>query len=230
RHGQRIARIANHQPAVEALVEGFGRARAGGVLAGRQLDAGHQPDVAHIDHIGRALQRMGGGLEGRRQLAGPREKVFAAVDVERGQDGGRGQRVRRIGVPVEELDAARRAVDDGVVHVALDGHRAGGHRGVADALGHGDEVGRHAEAFAGGGGAGGVGGRAGTGGGGGGGRGGGAGGGGGGRASGASARGDPTEAPRERGEGEGGAGGRRRPGGGDGPGEGTAAQEYGPAS
>src|SRR5690606_42035500 len=48
------------------------------------------------------------GLEGRRQLAGPREKVFAAVDVERGQDGGRGQRVRRIGVPVEELDAARR--------------------------------------------------------------------------------------------------------------------------
>ena len=57
--------------------------------------------------------------------------------------------MRRIGVAVEEFDTAGRGADDGVVDFAADRDRAGGNGGVADAFRHGDQVGLHAEEFAG---------------------------------------------------------------------------------
>ena len=147
RDGDDVTGVAHHQAAVEAFLEHFGGTGARGTGARRQFDAGHQAQVAHVDDVRCALQAVGRLFERARQLAGAAEQVFAAVDVQRRQDGGGGQRVGRIGIAVKELDAAGRAVDDGVVHFAAHGDGARGHGGVAHALGHGDQVGCDAEEF-----------------------------------------------------------------------------------
>jgi hypothetical protein len=54
-----VAGAAHQQPAVvEAAPEHLVAAAAGGIAARRQLDRADQPEVADVDHVGQALQRM----------------------------------------------------------------------------------------------------------------------------------------------------------------------------
>ena len=108
RDGDDIAGVANHEAAVEALLEHFRSARAGRGARASSMPA-TRPMLRTSMTCG-APERMRGFLEGAGQLAGAAEQVVASIDVQRRQDGGGGQRVRRIGVAVEELDAALRVL------------------------------------------------------------------------------------------------------------------------
>ena len=138
-------RGADQHPALETLREYLERPCARLAGDGRELDARDQPVRAHVDDVRQALQRMGRIRPFRLERLGPREQPFARVDVQRGQAGRAGHRVRRIGVAVEQLDGCLRPLHEGVVDGLLGDDGAHRLRAVGQALGAGDQVRRHAE-------------------------------------------------------------------------------------
>ena len=86
---------------IAALADGVG-------LAG-EIDAGHQADGADVEHVRQALQAHRRLRPDRLQLRGAREQIFVAIEIERGETGGAGERMRRIGIAVEQLDDVIRA-------------------------------------------------------------------------------------------------------------------------
>src|SRR3569623_635841 len=75
-------------------------------------------------------------------LAGALDQTLVPIDVEGGQTSGAGERMRGVGIAVEQFDDVLRALHEGVVDVVADQHAAHRHRAVGDALGEGDHV-RH---------------------------------------------------------------------------------------
>ncbi|RYP50280.1 hypothetical protein DL770_011107 [Monosporascus sp. CRB-9-2] len=148
RRGERqdVAGVAHQHATLQAFQEDFVSARADGAGARFQFDAGHEAQVSDVLHMRRALDRMRGCFERRRQRTRALEQPFATIQVQRGHRRGRGQRVGRIRIAVEQLNRAWRAgIDDGVVHRLAHGHGAHRHGGVVDALGHRQQVRRHAK-------------------------------------------------------------------------------------
>ena len=96
-----------------------------------------------------ALERHRGVVPERLDLLAAREQVLVAVEIERGEARGAGQRMRRIGVAVEELHDMLRPVHEGVVDALAADHAAHRHDAGGHALGEGDHVGDDAVALGG---------------------------------------------------------------------------------
>src|SRR5438552_10662394 len=96
-----VARGADKRPALECLYERregpLGRASGDR----RQLDRADQADIANVDDMRLALQRMQRVFPIRRQLLAAGEQAFFLVGVERAEGRGAGDRVTRISVAVE---------------------------------------------------------------------------------------------------------------------------------
>mmetsp|Transcript_6064 Transcript_6064/g.24216 ORF Transcript_6064/g.24216 Transcript_6064/m.24216 type:complete len:373 (+) Transcript_6064:1199-2317(+) len=95
--------------------------------------------------MGLVAQRVQGRGELVLHAGGAGQQVAVGVGVQRGQAGGAGQRVGRVGVAVKELDQVLGPGHEGVVDLLLREDRAHRHAAVGDALGHGHQVGRDAE-------------------------------------------------------------------------------------
>ena len=113
---QGIAGDPDHQVlVVEGPFHGLVAALAGGAGPRRKVDAGRNADRAHVEHAGQALQRHRGvGIERLEPLC-PLEQALVAVKIERREAGRASERMRRIGVAVEQLDHVLRAVHEGIV-------------------------------------------------------------------------------------------------------------------
>ena len=92
------------RPRLERLDEARMRALARLAGDGIELDGADQPDIADVDDVRKAFQRMDGVLPIRRKLRGARQQSLLLIDLERGDGGGAGDRVARIGIAVEEID------------------------------------------------------------------------------------------------------------------------------
>ncbi|CAM2153920.1 hypothetical protein PT2222_20340 [Paraburkholderia tropica] len=121
-------------------------AASSGLAVRLHVDSREHPVAAYIGDDGQFGQRC----DLFEEIAGKRlrafEQALVAINVERGECGGARDRMRGPGIAVEELDrAVRGAVHNRVVDVIR--HSDGRHRhgAVGDRLGHGDEIGRHAE-------------------------------------------------------------------------------------
>ena len=112
---------------------------------GLELDGADQPDIADVDDVRQALERVDGLLPIGRKLRRARQQSLLLVDLERRDGGGAGDRVARIGIAVEEIDGLLRAAHEGVVDLRLHEHRAHRNGAVGDALRRGDDVGRDVE-------------------------------------------------------------------------------------
>ena len=84
---------------------GLVAAPAGRGRIGLDVDGGGQADIADIGDERRVLERVHRLFQHRLQRARAREQVLVAIEIERRQRRRAGQRMARIGVAVEELDA-----------------------------------------------------------------------------------------------------------------------------
>ena len=112
-----------------------------------EIDAGEQADGADVLHVGLALQAHHGIGKHRLELGRPLEQALVLVDVERGEAGGGGQRMARVGVAVEQLHQVLGAGHEGVVDLLGRHHARHRHGGVGHTLGKGDHVGGGAVAL-----------------------------------------------------------------------------------
>ncbi len=80
-----------------------------------------------------------------RQRARARQQPLTRVDVERGEPRRAGDRVRGIGVAVEQLDGVLGTRHEGVVDLAAHDHAAHRHHAVREPLGAGDDIRRDVE-------------------------------------------------------------------------------------
>ena len=81
------------------------------------------------------------------QRAGAAWQILSAVQFQRGNGSGGGQRMAGIGITMEEFDARASASHDGIIDVIPDRNRPHGHGGIRQPLRHGHDIGRHAQAF-----------------------------------------------------------------------------------
>src|SRR6185503_11032537 len=99
-----VAGGADQESAAERLDEaGMGALRRL-VGYGLKLNCPNQPDIADVDDVGQALQRMHRLLPIGRKLRSAREQALLLVDLERRDRGGASRGVARIGIAVEEID------------------------------------------------------------------------------------------------------------------------------
>jgi len=63
-----------------------------------------QAGGADIEHARHALERHRRIGEQRLQRFGARKQIFVAIEIERRETGGASERVRRIGIAMEQLD------------------------------------------------------------------------------------------------------------------------------
>jgi hypothetical protein len=86
-------------------------------------------------------------LEQRRLLGDALVELLLLQQIQGGEGRGAGNRVRRVGVAVEELQQVFRRVlgHEGVVDLPAGDHRAHGDGAVGDLLGHVEDVRHHAE-------------------------------------------------------------------------------------
>ncbi len=99
--------------------------------------------------VGQALERHQRVAPLRLERMGALEQLLVAIDVERGEAGGAGERMAGIGVAVEQLDRVLRPLHERVVDVLAHDDAAHRHRAGSDALGEGDHVGDDAVALGG---------------------------------------------------------------------------------
>ena len=78
-------------------------------LIGRQFNGRCQAEVSDIGHVRFTLERMHGFFEDRREFRGSLDQALLGEYVQSRVGSGHGERVRRIGITVEELDGVRRA-------------------------------------------------------------------------------------------------------------------------
>src|SRR5499433_2906787 len=114
-----------------------------------EVDAGSEPDAADVEHVGQALEahrRLG---PGRLELARALEQALVAVEIERREPGRAGERMRRVGVAVKQLDHVHGPAHERVVDPLAHDHSAHRHAPRGDALGKRDHVGDDAVALGG---------------------------------------------------------------------------------
>src|SRR5258705_5444061 len=134
RQRQRIASDTQHQVVVvERAVQAVEPALAGLLRARREIDACGQPDGADVHYIRLALQRHHRVGEFCFEFVGALEQLFVAVDIERGETGSTGQRMRRIGIAVSQLHDMVRAAHEGVVDGVAAGYASPRRRSVGEA-------------------------------------------------------------------------------------------------
>ena len=123
---------------------------AGGGAAGArlELDAGHQAEIAHVGHMRAVAQAVDRVLEVRREFGRAVEQPLVAIDAERGERGGAGQRMAGIGVAVEQFDQVFRPAHHGVVDIRAHRDPAHGHGRVGQPFGHRHDVGSNVETLA----------------------------------------------------------------------------------
>ncbi len=124
-------------------------ALADGVGPAGEIDADREADRADVEHVGQSLQAHRGLRPERLQLFGALEQVLLAIEIERGEAGGAGERMRRISIAVEQLDDVFGPAHEGVVDALAHQHAAHRHRARRDALGKRDHVGDDAIALGG---------------------------------------------------------------------------------
>ena len=83
----------------------------------------------------------------RLQRQRPAWQIFSAVQFQRGNRRRRRQGMAGIGIAVEEFDARASARHDGIINLVPDRNRPHGHGGVRQPLGHGHDIGHHAQAL-----------------------------------------------------------------------------------
>src|SRR5690606_21409129 len=103
------------QAVLETLAEHLISAFADAIGVSCELNSADQADTADIGHVGQVLQAEQGVLPVVLQLDGFLEQLLALVDLQSCQSRGAGYWVPRIGVAVEELDGAFRAVHKGLL-------------------------------------------------------------------------------------------------------------------
>ena len=114
-----------------------------------EIDAGGKPTVRISSTPGSILERHRGIGKTRLQRLGAREQVFVAIKIERRETRGAGQRMRRIGVAVEQFDDMLGAAHERVIDAVARDDAAHRHRARGDAFGEADHVRRHAIALGG---------------------------------------------------------------------------------
>src|SRR3972149_5634447 len=133
----------------EAALERLDEARVGALrwLAGDgiELDGADQPDIANVDDVRKALERVDCVLPIGRKLRRARQQSLFLVDLQRGDAGCAGNRVARIGIAMEEIDDFLRDTHERVMDLRLHEYRAHRNGAVSDALRRRDDVGRPAE-------------------------------------------------------------------------------------
>ena len=97
---------------MERRVQRLEAALAGPFLVGREINAGGDADGADVHHVRLVAQRHHGVGPFRFHRPGALEQAFLAVDVEGGETGRAGQRMRRVGVAVEQFDDVARALHE----------------------------------------------------------------------------------------------------------------------
>ena len=100
---------------VEAALHRVIAALADGVGPRGEIDAGGQPDAADVEHVRQALERHRRVGPDRLELAGALEQVLVAIEIERRERRGAGERMRGIGIAVEQLDHVLGPAHEGVV-------------------------------------------------------------------------------------------------------------------
>ena len=102
---KRVAGDPDHEVfVVERPLHGLIAALAHGARPRGEIDAGGEPDGANIENVGQTLERHRRIGKERLQLPHPLEQLFVAIEIERRQTRRAGERMRRIGVAVEQLD------------------------------------------------------------------------------------------------------------------------------
>ncbi len=105
-----------------------------------EVDRRHEAEGADVEDARRALQRH------RRigplvfQRGGALEQLLVAIDIERRDAGRAGERMRRVGVAVEQLDDVLGAAHEGVVDALAHDDARHRHGAGGDALGERDHV------------------------------------------------------------------------------------------
>ena len=99
-----VAGGPNQEPALERLDEARMGALAGLARDRIELDGADQPDIADVDDMRQALQRMDRVLPIGRELRGARQQPLLLIGLERGDRRRAGHRVAGIGVAVEQVD------------------------------------------------------------------------------------------------------------------------------
>src|SRR4029077_20203578 len=100
-----VAGDSDHQVVPgEGLLHGFIAAPAYRVGSRGQVDARGKTDAADIEHVGQSFESHCGVGPKRLERSRAIEQALVAIEVERGKAGGAGERMRRVGVAVEELD------------------------------------------------------------------------------------------------------------------------------
>ena len=128
------------QESVEAASAGLPRNRL-------QLDRADQAEVAQIDHMRPALERVQSIGPVPADLLRACEQPLASIDLLGGDTGGARHRMRRVRIAVKELDRAVGPRHECLVDVAAHGDGAGRYRAVGHALGHRDHVRQDVEAL-----------------------------------------------------------------------------------
>src|SRR5438034_131899 len=93
REGEGIAGIADEDARLEALHQPVVAAAAGGSRLRRQLDRAHQAEVADVDDVALALQRVDRVFPVLLKRCGALEQPLFLVSVERADAGGAGERM-----------------------------------------------------------------------------------------------------------------------------------------
>src|SRR3990170_3833366 len=133
----------------EAALERLDEARVGALrwLAGDgiELDGADQPDIANVDDVRKALERVDRVLPIRRKLRRARQQSLLLIGLQRGDAGCAGDRVAGVGIAMEEIDDLLRDAHERVVDLRLHEHRAHRNSAVGYAFRRRDDVGRDAE-------------------------------------------------------------------------------------
>ena len=116
-HGERVADGAEHDAVlVEAAFQRLEAALADGVGLAGEIDADGQADRADVEHVRQALERPSPPAPRPARACRARSnRSFVAIEIERGEARRAGERMRRIGVAVEQLDDVLGALHEGVV-------------------------------------------------------------------------------------------------------------------
>ena len=147
RHGDDIGRHADQHAIIEAAAEDIQRALRRLAGARRQFHRANQADIANINHVRQALQRMHRILPIGFQRQRPARQILGTMQFQRGNRRRRRQGMAGIGIAMEEFDAGAGAGHDRIINLILHGNRAHGYGGVRQSLGHGHDIGHHAQAL-----------------------------------------------------------------------------------
>ena len=144
----RIAGDADHQAlVVEGAVHRLVGARARRAGRGARSMPAVRPTVRMSSTPGRSLSAIAASANSGSSLRARSNRPSSRYRSSVAEARGAGERMRRIGVAVEQFDGWSGPLHEGVVHGPPRDHAAHRHAARGDAFGEGDDVGRHAVAL-----------------------------------------------------------------------------------